>query len=317
MTSAAAHRVTIREHAIPTHGAGPYILCEGPDGAIWFCQSTASRIGRLDPASGAITEFPLPHPDASPIGIIAGRDGCLWFTQKKANRIGRLTTGGELTEFEVPTPASGPDAIAVGPDGAIWFSQTDADKIGRIDASGHITEFSEGLTPGSRPLALVERDGALWFSQAGASRIGRIDPKGAISSFPIPSDNSQPRAIALHPAEPLPEPRLAGQDMLYSSGTTGRPKGAMQSQRAVFAAAVGTALMEARTAEDRIVSALPLPSSTTSFSPATAVARAYAALASVPGSGAEAAAPPPPLLLPPAAAAGRYTARDVAARGGA
>ena len=56
------------------------------------------------------------------------------------------------------------------------------------------------MAPGSKPLALVERDGALWFSQAGASRIGRIDPKGAISSFPIPSPNAQPRAIALHPA---------------------------------------------------------------------------------------------------------------------
>jgi len=44
----------------------------------------------------------------------------------------------------------------------------------------------------------------------------------------------------------------------YTSGTTGRPKGAMQSQRAVLAAAVGTALMAARTAQDRIVSALPL-----------------------------------------------------------
>ena len=44
----------------------------------------------------------------------------------------------------------------------------------------------------------------------------------------------------------------------YTSGTTGRPKGAMQSHRAVVAAAVGTALMAARTAQDRVVSALPL-----------------------------------------------------------
>jgi acyl-CoA synthetase (AMP-forming)/AMP-acid ligase II len=32
-------------------------------------------------------------------------------------------------------------------------------------------------------------------------------------------------AVAAHPAEALPEPRIAGKDMLYSSGTTGRPKG--------------------------------------------------------------------------------------------
>lgn len=44
----------------------------------------------------------------------------------------------------------------------------------------------------------------------------------------------------------------------YTSGTTGRPKGAMQSHRAVVAAAVGTALMAARTADDRVINALPL-----------------------------------------------------------
>ena len=44
----------------------------------------------------------------------------------------------------------------------------------------------------------------------------------------------------------------------YTSGTTGRPKGAMQSHRAVVAAAVGTALMAARTAQDRVINALPL-----------------------------------------------------------
>ncbi len=44
----------------------------------------------------------------------------------------------------------------------------------------------------------------------------------------------------------------------YTSGTTGHPKGAMQSQRAVIGAAVGTALMAARNSHDRVISALPL-----------------------------------------------------------
>jgi long-chain acyl-CoA synthetase len=58
----------------------------------------------------------------------------------------------------------------------------------------------------------------------------------------------------------VPVPRLPSDlaAISYTSGTTGRPKGAMQSQRAVVGAAVGTALMAARTAEDRIVTALPL-----------------------------------------------------------
>ncbi|MEA2776895.1 MAG: long-chain acyl-CoA synthetase [Acetobacteraceae bacterium] len=44
----------------------------------------------------------------------------------------------------------------------------------------------------------------------------------------------------------------------YTSGTTGHPKGAMQNQRAVIGAAVGTALMAARGPHDRVINALPL-----------------------------------------------------------
>ena len=45
----------------------------------------------------------------------------------------------------------------------------------------------------------------------------------------------------------------------YTSGTTGRPKGAMQPHRAVIGAAVGTAVMSARGPDDRVINSLPLP----------------------------------------------------------
>ena len=45
----------------------------------------------------------------------------------------------------------------------------------------------------------------------------------------------------------------------YTSGTTGRPKGAMQSHRAIISAAVGTVVMGARGPEDRVINSLPLP----------------------------------------------------------
>ena len=45
----------------------------------------------------------------------------------------------------------------------------------------------------------------------------------------------------------------------YTSGTTGHPKGAMQSQRAVFLNCALTASMHVRTARDIVVTALPAP----------------------------------------------------------
>ncbi len=46
--------------------------------------------------------------------------------------------------------------------------------------------------------------------------------------------------------------------IVYGSDTAGRPNGAMQSHRAVVTSGIGTALMAARTAQDRVVGALPL-----------------------------------------------------------
>src|SRR5262249_10190556 len=45
----------------------------------------------------------------------------------------------------------------------------------------------------------------------------------------------------------------------YTSGTTGHPKGAMQSHRAVFLNCALTATMHVRTTADTVVTALPAP----------------------------------------------------------
>ena len=57
---------------------------------------------------------------------------------------------------------------------------------------------------------------------------------------------------------PVPCERADLAAICYTSGTTGHPKGAMQSHRAVISAAVGTVLMGARGPEDRVINSLPL-----------------------------------------------------------
>src|SRR6202023_3931336 len=91
--------VTIREHKIPSADSKPYIAVEGPDRCLWFCESGAAKIGRLDPDRGTFTEFALLDKNATPIGITTGSDGNLWFAQKAANKIGRITPDGHTTEF--------------------------------------------------------------------------------------------------------------------------------------------------------------------------------------------------------------------------
>jgi streptogramin lyase len=186
------------EFPAPTAASSPGSVTVGPDGALWFTESSANKIGRITTA-GVITEFPIPTA-GSPITIAMGSDGALWFSEAGgANKIGRITTGGVFSEFPIPTAASGPGSVTVGPDGALWFSEYDANKIGRITTAGVITEFPIP-TGGSEPLNnTTGPDGAVGFVEFSGNNIGRITTAGVITEFPIPTAGSAPHGITTGP----------------------------------------------------------------------------------------------------------------------
>src|SRR5262249_40371793 len=69
-------------------------------------------------------------------------------------------------------------------------------------------------------------------------------------------------ALLGHPATApeVPRPDPAGLSTIgYTSGTTGHPKGAMQSHRAVFLNSAALFAVQARTDRDVLLNALPLP----------------------------------------------------------
>jgi hypothetical protein len=120
------------EFPIPTAGSQPSGITVGPDGALWFTETSGNNIGRITTA-GVVKEFPIRTAYSSPSGITAGPDGALWFTETSGNNIGRITTAGVITnEFPIPTAASGPSGITTGPDGALWFTEAGGNKIGRL-----------------------------------------------------------------------------------------------------------------------------------------------------------------------------------------
>jgi virginiamycin B lyase len=103
----------------------------GSDGALWFCESAASKIGRMT-TSGVVTEIALPTPRSFPMAIAAAPDGALWFTEQGSNQIGRLTTAGALQEYPDSIDNSGLLAIAVAADGSVWFTQLGSNVIGHL-----------------------------------------------------------------------------------------------------------------------------------------------------------------------------------------
>ena len=81
----------------PSPGPGPFGITRGPDGAMWFTERNAGKIGRIA-RDGSITEFALPSSTSEPNDIVYnGQDGNFWFTERAGNKIGRISITGIIT----------------------------------------------------------------------------------------------------------------------------------------------------------------------------------------------------------------------------
>ena len=79
----------INEFPIPTESCAPAGITSGPDGALWFAESVANKIGRITTA-GEILEFSIPAERSRPTLLAAGPDGAVWFTAQGKGQLGRL-----------------------------------------------------------------------------------------------------------------------------------------------------------------------------------------------------------------------------------
>ena len=146
----------VQEYPVPTPDAQPTDIAVGADGALWFTERAAGKIGRITTA-GAIEEFVIPRPsDASwitqsswPTAIARGPDGAVWFVENHANRIGRIDTVGRLAHWPIPLADSNPGGIALGPDGRLYFSETSGNRIGVVATDGAAAAVLPG--PGGGP----------------------------------------------------------------------------------------------------------------------------------------------------------------------
>ena len=112
--------IKITEWIVPTLGQRSRDPVEAPDGSIWWTGMWASLVGRLDPQTGKMTEFPLP-PTARPHSIVPAADGSIWYTGNGNATVGKLDPEtGKVTEYQ--TQARDPHTAAFHPDGRLYLA---------------------------------------------------------------------------------------------------------------------------------------------------------------------------------------------------
>jgi len=140
-------------------------------GFVWFTAPLEPGIGRLDPATGAVTVTPT---TLVPRQLTIAADGDIWFTARFTPQgVGRLVPAtGEVTEF--PLTNVGPEGIAASPDGTIWFTQSTKGNIARITDAGVITEGK--VVKGSEPFGITvdPNTNNPWYTMLEANKIATL-----------------------------------------------------------------------------------------------------------------------------------------------
>ena len=184
------------------YGVGPHGLIADRDGNIWYTAQLAGFVGKLNPKTGAQTQYRMPDPAArDPHTPIFDQQGSLWFTLQMSDMVGRiLPSTGDVKVVRVPTASSQPYGIKIDSRGVPWFVELTAGRVGRIDpATMAIREYplpNAGSMP--RRIAITDDD-VIWYTDYGRGYLGRLDPKtGQTTEFATPSGagpDAQPYAI--------------------------------------------------------------------------------------------------------------------------
>ncbi|PYV73588.1 MAG: lyase [Acidobacteria bacterium] len=193
-------KVTIHEWDVPTKGAHPHDPAVGPDGALWFTEQMANKLGQLDPKSGAFKEYPLKVEDSGPHGLVADRDGNIWFTGNFKGYVGKLDPRtGAVTEFKIPDPkGEDPHTAVFDSQGMLWFTLQVANMVGRLDPRTGKIDLKKVQTANSHPYGIaINSKGFPIFCEFATNKMAKIDPQSMeITEYMLP-EGVRPRRMAI------------------------------------------------------------------------------------------------------------------------
>src|SRR3989441_3439476 len=207
-----ATRVVYTEYDLPRETIEPHDVIVDAQGIAWYSSFGEQNLGRLDPRTGKVTEFPIPESKPGfPTGLLglrADRDGNLWLGnmyQAQIVKFDRKTQ--KFTLWKLP-PEQNIDAAQVNMvspqsshvDGRVWTQNNGFAGIHRLDLKTGKIETWEPFksAPKGEPHniydVIPDSQNNVWFTDFRQRHIGRIDAKsGEVKLFAIPTPASAPR----------------------------------------------------------------------------------------------------------------------------
>jgi streptogramin lyase len=204
----AATRVIYTTYDLPRPTRQPHDVIVDSQGLVWYASFGEQILGKLDPKTGKVTEYPIPilKPGA-PTGILGmrfDRDENPWLAMQFQGGIAKFDRRTETFQtWSLPPELNGPHVQVnqVSPersyvDGKVWLQDAGTYTVMRLDiATGTFERFEPYAIPRPNIYDVIpdSRNNG-YFLTMGAEEVGRIDAKtGQIQIFKTPTKGSGPR----------------------------------------------------------------------------------------------------------------------------
>jgi virginiamycin B lyase len=190
--------VSIKEWMVPSLGSRPHDPLAAADGSIWWTGQYASKLGRLDPKTGDMKEFPLPD-GSGPHGLVEDKAGNVWFTGISKNYVGMLDPKtGKVTEHPLPEGFRGPHTPIFDQKGTLWFT-VQSGAVGRLNPQTGEMKLAKPPSTPTYPYGIeVNSKGVPWYVDFRGNRLASVHPETMeIKEYALPSPDARPRRIAI------------------------------------------------------------------------------------------------------------------------
>jgi virginiamycin B lyase len=191
-------QIAFTEWQVPTLGQRARDPVEADDGTIWWAGQWANLVGRIDPATSAMKEYPLP-PNAMPHTVTLDEAGNVWYTGNKNGSVGRLDPKtGAVTEFKMPDPAAkDPHTAVFDRAGTLWFTLQLSNMIGRLNPATGEIKLVTMKRPDARPYGIkIDADGVPWVACNGSNCLVRVDPNSMeLTEVDLPTPGTTVRRL--------------------------------------------------------------------------------------------------------------------------
>ena len=210
-TGRATH-VIVTEYDLPRKKIQPHDVVLDAQGQVWFTHFAEQFLGRFDPKTLKVSEYPLPViKEGYPIGTLdleTEKSGKLWVSMMYQGGVARFDPKTEKFEtWSVPkewqtdaTQQAFVTPVSSEVDGKVWVKNSDRAQILRLDPAtskwetfGSFKDPATGKTITSYGIP-ADAENNLYLLDFASSNVGRLDAKtGELKVFKGAIANSRPR----------------------------------------------------------------------------------------------------------------------------